>query len=157
MKKDKQKKRKRPAPKAYKPESGHENDVRIGPLEKKGEKMMRSIEGGKMVGVLSKNEVMYTFIHNNQYQCFIHPLDAPEGRHKAWEITEQNRAVIKNLANLADQLFEIEFAPDMDFMGVMVAAERGIINFLDMVGKLPVDDHDFMAGAEDSADERGEE
>lgn len=149
-KKDKRKKKKPAAPKAYKPEEGHENDVRIGPLEKKGEKMMRSIEAGRMVGILSKNEVMYTFIYKDQYQCFIHPLGAPEGRHKAWDMNEQNRAIIKNLANLADQLFEIEFAPDMDFMGVMVAAEQGIINFLDTIGQLPVEDHDFMEGAGDT-------
>ncbi|MBR6654615.1 MAG: hypothetical protein IKL27_07795 [Oscillospiraceae bacterium] len=44
-----------------------------------------------------------------------------------------------------DQLFEIEFGPEMDFMGVMVAAEQGIINFLDSIGQLPIEDHDFMA------------
>ena len=139
------KKKKKPAPKAYKPEPGHENDVRIGPLEKKGEKMMRSIEAGKMVGVLSGNEVMYTFIYRNMYECFIHPLAADEGRHKAFEMNEQHRAMIKSLADNCDQLFEIEFGPEMDFMGVMVAAEQGIINFLDSIGQLPIEDHDFMA------------
>ena len=79
------------------------------------------------------------------YRCFIHPLGAEEGRQKAFPMDEEHRAVIKNLANLADQLFEIQFGPDMHPMGVMVAAEQGIIEFLDLIGQLPAEDHDFMA------------
>ena len=44
------------------------------------------------------------------------------------------------------------FAVDMEamltylaIMGVMFAAEQGIINFLDSIGQLPIEDHDFMA------------
>ncbi|MCI8538948.1 MAG: hypothetical protein HFF18_09855 [Oscillospiraceae bacterium] len=124
---------------------GHENDVRLGPLEKDGEKMMSRLESGSMIGILSKSEVMYVFRLNGDYQCFIHPLGAPEGRRKALPGDEEHRAVVKNLAALADQLFEIEYQPDMHPMGVMEAAERGIIEFLDMIGQLPVEDHDFMA------------
>ena len=57
--------------------------------------------------------------------------------------------MLKNLDSAADQIFEIKFGPQMDFMGVMVAAERGIINFLDSIGQLPVDDYDFMAPMEE--------
>ena len=32
----------------------------------------------------------------------------------------------------------------MNLMGVMVAAERGIINFMDYLGILPAEDMDFM-------------
>lgn len=124
---------------------GHENDVQLGPLEKDGEKMMARLESGQMIGILSKTEVMYVFLLNGAYQCFIHPLGAPEGRRKAFPRDEEHRAVVKNLANLADQLFEITYQPDMHPMGVMVAAERGIIAFLDMIGQLPAEDHDFMA------------
>ena len=125
-------------------EGEHRDDVRIGPLEKNGDKLLRALEAGSMVAVLSKNEVMYTYLDQG-YQCWIHPLDAPEGRRKTLPRDEKHRAVIKNLAELSDQLFEIEFAPGMHPMGVMVAAERGIIRFLDMIGRLPAEDHDFMA------------
>ena len=121
-----------------------EEKVEIGPLGKDGEKMMKSIEAGNMIAVLSGTEIMYTFIFRNQYQCFIHPIGAEEGRHKAWETNERNRAMLKNLDSAADQLFEIEFAPDMDFMGVMVAAEKGIYNFLCTIGETPGEDVDFM-------------
>ena len=127
----------------------HKNDVEIGPLGKDGDKLIASIRDGNMVAVLSGAELMYTFLYRGEYQCFIHPLDAPEGRHKAWPVNERNTAMLKNLTAVADQLFEIKFAADMDFMGVMVAAEQGIIRFLDTLGTLPAEDFDFMAPLEE--------
>ena len=127
-----------------------EEKVEIGPLGKDGEKMMKSIEAGNMVAVLSGTEIMYTFIYNNMYQCFIHPIGEPEGRHKPWEINERNRAMLKNLDSTADQLFEIKFGSSMDFMGVMVAAEQGIFNFLSSIGQTPGEDIDFMDAAQES-------
>ena len=124
------------------------NDVEIGPLGKDGEKLITSIRAGNMVAVLSGMEVMYTFLYRGRYQCFIHPLDAEEGRHKDWAVNERNTAMLKNLTAVADQLFEIKFSPQMDFMGVMVAAEKGIIRFLDTIGRLPAEDYDFMAPME---------
>ena len=29
-----------------------------------------------MVGILSKNEVLYAFVYQGMYRCFIHPLGA---------------------------------------------------------------------------------
>ena len=126
----------------------HSNDVRIGALEKDGEQMLKVMRDGGMVAVLSGMEVMYTFIRNNQYQCFIHKFDAEEGRFKSWAMDERNTAMLKHLPNAADQLFEIIYQPGMDYMGVMVAAERGIINFLDYIGALPAEDQDFMSWTE---------
>lgn len=98
-----------------------------------------------MIGLLSKSEVLYVY-QNPNYQCYIHPLAAEEGRCKSFERNEQTRAMIKNLAELADQIFDITFGEDMNYMGVMVAAEQGIIEFLDMTGNLPADDFDFISG-----------
>jgi len=126
-----------------------EEKIEIGPLGKDGEKMMKSIEAGNMVAVLSGNEIMYALLYRNKYQCFIHPIGEEEGRYRSWDINAKNRAMLKNLDSAADQIFEIKFGPQMDFMGVMVAAERGIINFLDSIGQLPVDDYDFMAPMEE--------
>ncbi len=129
-----------------------EDRVEIGPLEKNGDKIIASIEGGNMIAILSGSEVMYVFIYRDEYQCFIHPLDAQEGRHRSFKRDDRNRAMLKNLDSTANQIFEIKFGPRMDFMGVMVAAERGIINFLDSIGQLPVDDFDFMAPLEEEQD-----
>ena len=135
--------------------AGLTDKVELGPLEKNGEKLVRAIEAGNMGAVLSGSEIMYVFIYKGQYQCFIHPMDAPEGRHKAFEMNERNRAMLKNLDSAADQLFEIKFGPGMDFMGVMAAAERGIVNFLDSIGQLPAEDYDFMAPMEQDGSREG--
>lgn len=122
----------------------HANDVRLRLMDMDGDKLMRALNNAKMVGVLSGNEVMYVFVFRGQYMCFIHKLDAEEGRYKGWPVNERNTAMIKNLTSAADKLFEITPKPEMDPMGVMVAAERGIISYLDMTGQLPAEDVDFM-------------
>lgn len=124
--------------------ANHANDVQLRLLEKDGEKMMESLNGGKMVAVLSQMEIMYVFVFRGEYQCFIHKMDAEEGRRKAWKINERNTAMMKNLTAVADQLFEIIPKQNMDPLGVMVAAEKGIIAYLDATGQLPAEDHDFM-------------
>ena len=122
----------------------HDNDVRLRLMEKDGDRLLRALSNGKMVGVLSGSEVMYVFAFQDRYLCFIHKFDAEEGRQKAFPIDERNTAMMKNLVSAADQLFEITPKPDMHPMGVMVAAEKGIISYLDMTGQLPADDVDFM-------------
>ena len=122
----------------------HSNDVRLRLMEKDGDKLIRALSNAKMVGVLSGMEVMYVFVFRDQYQCFIHRFDAEEGRRKSFPVNERNTAMMKNLTAAADQLFEITPKADMDPVGVMVAAERGIISYLDMTGQLPAEDVDFM-------------
>ena len=135
----------------------HANDVRLRLMEKDGDRLLRALSNGKMVGVLSKDEVMYVFVFREQYLCFIHKFDAEEGRQKAWPVNERNTAMMKNLPSMADQLFEITPKPDMHPMGVMVAAERGIIAYLDMTGQLPAEDLDFMDWKDNSKSEEGRE
>ena len=125
--------------------ANHDQDVRLRLLAKDGDKIMLALNSAKMVGVLSEMEIMYMFIAREAYQCFIHPLDAEEGRYKAWPIDEKSTAMLKNLAKQADQLFEITPKQNMDPMGVMVAAEKGIIAYLDATGQLPAEDTDFMS------------
>ena len=122
----------------------HSNDVRLRLMEKDGDKLIRALSNAKMVGVLSGMEVMYVFVFRDQYQCFIHKFDAEEGRRKSFPVNERNTAMMKNLTAAADQIFEITPKADMDPVGVMVAAERGIISYLDMTGQLPAEDVDFM-------------
>lgn len=129
----------------------HENDIRLGPLGKDGDKLLASLEAGNMVAVVSEDEIMYTFLVGGNYLCYLHKMDAEDGRCKSFPKDAAHRAMIKNLANLADHLFEAKFHKGMDRFGIMVAAERGIINLLDMTGQLPVEDVDFMAPYEAAA------
>ena len=122
-----------------------EQKISLGPLAKDGEKLIASLEKGNMVAILSGGEIMYTVLRVD-YLCYIHPIGAEEGRAKRLPRTTENRAIVKNLAELADQLFEVEFDRSMNIMGVMQAAENGIVAFLDSIGQLPADDVDFMTG-----------
>ena len=122
----------------------HKNDVRLRLMEKDGDKLIRALGNAKMVAVLSGMEILYVFVFRDQYQCFIHKMDAEEGRRRAFPLDERHTAMLKNLTAAADQLFEITPKSDMDPLGVMVAAEKGIISYLDMTGQLPAEDMDFM-------------
>lgn len=119
--------------------------IQISPLQKDGEALIGALEKGHMVAVLSKGEILYAFLEQ-QYLCYIHPLGSEEGRCKRFPKTEQSRAVIKNLAELADQLFEVEYESYMHHLGVMASAEQGIVEFLDSIGQMPASDFDFMTG-----------
>ena len=119
-------------------------EVELGPLGKEKGKILNSLRAGNMVAVLSGMELMYVYALHGDYHCFIHPLDSEEGRHKAFEASERNSAMLDNLYSASDALFEIRFAPELNLMGVMVTAERGIVRYLDMTGNLPARDMDFM-------------
>ena len=127
-----------------------EEKIEIGPLGKDGEKMMKSVEAGNMVAVLSGTEIMYCFEYRGKYQCFIHPIGEEEGRYRSWDVNAKNRAMLKNLDSTADQLFEIKYDKKLNYMGVMVTAERGIYNFLCTIGQKPGEDVDFMDAIEES-------
>ena len=119
-------------------------EVELGPLGKEKGKILNSLRAGNMVAVLSGMELMYVYALHGDYHCFIHPLDSEEGRHKAFEANERNSAMLDNLYSASDALFEIRFAPELNLMGVMVTAERGISGYLDMTGNFPGRDMDFM-------------
>lgn len=119
-------------------------EIELGPLGKEKGKITASLKAGKMVAVLSGMELMYIFLIRGQYHCFIHRMDAEDGRRKSWPVNERNTAMLDNLYSAADALFEVRFHPDMDLLGIMATAEKGIIGYLDMTGNLPAEDMDFM-------------
>jgi hypothetical protein len=121
-----------------------EEKVQLSPLERDGDKLLETINGGSMAAVLSGAEIMYIMKTGRGYECFIHPIGDEDGRHKTISADEPGRAIIKNLANLGDQLFKIEYKPNMHYMGVMVAAENGILAYLNMMHEMPGEDVDFM-------------
>ena len=51
---------------------------------------------------------------------------------------------------------EITHKDHMNPMGAMVAAERGIIAYLDATGQLPAEDQDFMNWQEATGDDHTE-
>ena len=123
--------------------ANHANDIQISPMDKDGDQFLEILRKGEMGAVVSGMEIMYVFVFRDAYQCFIHKMDAEEGRRKSFPVDERNTAMMKNLVSAADQLFEITPRQDMHPMGVMVAAEKGIVSYLDMTGQLPAEDVDF--------------
>ena len=136
--------------KREKNEEAHANDIRLSLLEKDGEKLIAALEAGNMAAILSEMEIMYIFLDNG-YCCYIHPLGEDEGRAKRLPRSSECRAVVKNLAGLADQIFVAEFKKGMDVMGIMQAAETGILAFLQATGQMPAEDVDFMDWQDASA------
>lgn len=126
----------------------NEDKIRMSLLDKEKANIIDSVEGGNMIAILSGFEIMYVVLYRNEYRCFIHKFDAEEGRQKSFDRSARNRAMINNLNSAADQVFEVGFNKDMDFMGVMVTAEKAIISYLDMTGQLPAEDVDFMSWQE---------
>ena len=122
----------------------NDDKIQLSFLDTKKTKIIESVDDGNMVCVMSGLEVMYVFLYYGEYHCFIHKFDDEEGRHKSFKITAKNRAMLNNLDSAADHIFEVKFKKGMDHMGIMVAAEKGIISYLDMTGKLPAEDVDFM-------------
>ncbi len=133
----------------------HANDLRLSTLEK-GSDVLAVLDKGSMVAVFSGRETMYIFRQSNHYLCYIHALDEPEGRAKSFPRDAMHQAILKNLADLGDQLFEVEYHPGMDRMEIMFTAEQGIVQYLDVTGKLPMDDMDFMSYKESAATQEGE-
>ena len=137
--------------------NNHDRDVQLSPMEKDGEKFIKILGKGEMGAVVSGMEIMYVFVFQDAYQCFIHRMDAEEGRRKSWPLNERNTAMMKNLPAAADHMFEIVPKKDMHPMGVMVAAEKGIISYLDMTGQLPAEDMDFMSWQEQTENQSDHE
>ena len=138
-------------------ERNRQDHIQLSPLKTDGAELLRVLDEGGMAAVLSGMELMYLFEFRLEYQCFIHKLEAEDGRRKSFEINERNRAMFKNLDSAADAFFEIRFRPGMDPVGVMMAAECGIISYLDHTGRLPAEDFDFMQWQEPDDDDNKEE
>ena len=135
--------------------ANHANDIQISPMDKNGDQFLEILRKGEMGAVVSGMEIMYVFVFRDAYQCFIHKMDAEEGRKKSWPVNERNTAMMKNLPAAADFMFEIIPKPEMHPMGVMVTAEKAIISFLDVTGQLPAEDMDFMSWQDAPAEETG--
>lgn len=135
----------------------NEDKVQLSFLDKEKANLIDNVEDGDMVAILSGMEVMYVFLYGGEYRCVIHKFDSEDARQKAFERNARNRATLNHLNSAADHLFLVKFQKGMDLVGVMVAAERGIISFLDQTGQLPAEDADFMSWKDNPDDTNKEE
>ncbi|WP_094603121.1 hypothetical protein SPSIL_052050 [Sporomusa silvacetica DSM 10669] len=119
-----------------------ENIVNLNILPKEGDKIMKVLADGNMVVARSKNDFLYILKFDDEYHLFSHSPGSPRGSQKRFPKDEKYTAIIRNLANLADYLFMVEFNKDLNIYGVMCSAEEGILNMF------PGDDRDADADIE---------
>jgi hypothetical protein len=95
-------------------------------LARDGDELMDALGRGDIIAARSKEHFLYILVSDNKYQLFSHTEGAGSGGRKSFPIDEKHRAVVKNLANMADSLYSIGFTADMDIYGVMASAEEAV-------------------------------
>jgi hypothetical protein len=95
-------------------------------LARDGDALFDALDRGEIVAARSKTHFLYILAANECFQLFSHTTGATSGGKKSFPIDEKHRAVVKNLATVADDLYAIGFTAGMDLYGVMASAEEAI-------------------------------
>jgi hypothetical protein len=95
-------------------------------LARDGGGLMDALDRGDMIAARSKEHFLYILVSDGRFQLFSHMTGAAGGGKKSFPIDEKHRAVVKNLANMAESLYSVGFAADMDICGVMASAEEAV-------------------------------
>jgi hypothetical protein len=88
--------------------------------------LFAALARGEMAAARSEGHFLYILASNGRFLLFSHTAGAASGGKKSFPIDEKHRAVVKNLANVADALYSIGFDAGMDLYGVMASAEGAI-------------------------------
>jgi hypothetical protein len=102
--------------------------INLAVLPKDGDKITKELAEGKMVVSRSKNDFLYILDYGDEYHLFAHSPTSPCGGQKRLLKDEKHTAIIRNVANLADSLFMVEFNKAFNIYGVMYSAEKGILS-----------------------------
>jgi hypothetical protein len=119
-------------------------------LARDGDALLAALARGEIVAARSKEHFLYILTANECFQLFSHTTGAASGGKKNFPIDEKHRAVIKNLANVADDLYTIGFDAGMDLYGVMASAEEAICAMRAEYGAGGDDDITFVIPGENA-------
>jgi hypothetical protein len=119
-------------------------------LARDGDELMDALGRGDMIAARSKGQFLYILISDDKFQLFSHMTGAASGGRKSFPIDEKHRAVVKNLANMADSLYSVGFAADMDIYGVMVSAEEAVCAAFPEFGADEAGDVEFVIPGENA-------
>ena len=111
-------------------------NINLDLLPKDGERVLRELETGNMVAMRSKNEFMYILDFDGQFHMFSHTPGAPGGGQRQFPKDEKYTATVRNLAEISDAVYLVEFDKDLNLYGVMYTAEEAILEMF------PGDDRD---------------
>jgi len=103
-------------------------NIKLEPLPKDGERMLKELSEGNMVVARSNNDFVYMVAYDDHFHWFSHSPGAPGGGQKQVPIDEQHTAIIRKMGEMADAVFLVEFDKGMNLYGVMYTAEEGILS-----------------------------
>jgi hypothetical protein len=103
-------------------------DIDLSMMPKDGDKMLEELGKGHMVVVRSKNDFLYILDFDGKYHMFSHTPGAPGGGQKQFPKDEKYVAVVRKLADLADNVFMAVFDKSLNLYGAMASAEEGILS-----------------------------
>ena len=102
-------------------------NINLDILPKDGERALKELAAGNMVVARSKNEFLYVVVFDNQFHMFMHTPGAPGGGQRQFPRDEKYTATVRNLAEIADAVYLVEFDKNLDLYSVMSTAEEGIL------------------------------
>ena len=111
-------------------------NINLDLLPKDGERVLKELETGNMVAMRSKNEFMYILDFDGQFHMFSHTPGAPGGGQRQFPKDEKYTATVRNLAEISDAVYLVEFDKNLNLYGVMYTAEEAILEMF------PGDDRD---------------
>lgn len=105
-----------------------EENLGLDVLPKDPDRLMESLAGKNMAVARSKNDFLYILEQDGEFLLFSHTPGSPGGGRKQFPKDEKYTAMIRNLAHLADALFQVEFDESFNIYSVMASAEEGILS-----------------------------
>ena len=102
-------------------------NINLDMLPKEGERALKELAAGNMVVARSKNDFLYIVVIDDQFHMFSHTAGAPGGGQRQFPRDEKYTATVRNLAEIADAVFLVEFEKNLNLYGVMYTAEEGIL------------------------------
>ena len=102
-------------------------NINLDMLPKDGERMLKELAEGNMVVTRSNNEFLYVIVFDDQFHMFTHTPGAPGGGQRQFPRNEKYTATVRNLAEISDAVYLVEFDKNLNLYGVMATAEEGIL------------------------------
>jgi hypothetical protein len=120
-------------------------------------KFMEVLDAGDMVALRSGNDFLYVVKsqRDREYRLFSHTPGSPGGGTKSFPFGEQNDAVVRKLAAVADARFHVGLEAGMDIRHAMAAAEEGILTMFPTGDRDADGMVDFSMGQADERQENG--
>ena len=125
------------------------DNINLDLLPKDGERALEELAGGNMVVMRSKNEFMYILDFDDQFHMFSHTPGAPGGGQRQFPKDEKYTATVRNLANISDAVYLVEFDKGLNLYGVMYTAEEAILEMFPGEDRDSDGVIDFMAGGDE--------